>query len=87
MSKAKKIRIDDEARKFHKQWTEKYFFGAHAEKGLCLTCKKSIPAIKEYNLKKHFDKNHKAYRSLVREKRKQKTEKLRKEIFCITVNV
>ena len=87
MSKAKKKRIDEKARKFHKQWTEKFFFVVHVEKGLCLTCKKSIPAMKDYNLKKHFDKNHKAYRPLVREKRTQKTEKLRKEFFCTTVNV
>ena len=56
MSAAKKRRIGDEGRTFQKQWTDKYFFIASAEKTLCLICKKSIPVMKDYNLKRHFEK-------------------------------
>ena len=56
MSAAKKRRIEDEGRTFQKQGTDKYFFIASAEKALCLICKKSIPVMKDYNLKRHFEK-------------------------------
>ena len=32
MSATKKRRVEDEGRTFQEQWTDKYFFGAHAEK-------------------------------------------------------
>ena len=38
--------------------------------------------MKDYNLKKHFEKNHKIYQQLVGEKRTQKIEKLRKEFVA-----
>ena len=79
MSSAKKRRIEDEGRTFQELWIDKYFFIANAEEALCLICKKSIPVMKDYNLKKHFEKNHKTYQLLVGEKRAQKIEKLRKE--------
>ena len=43
--------------------------------------------MKNYNLKRHFEKNHEAYQSLVGEKRTQKIEKLQKEFYCTAVNV
>ena len=64
----------------------KSIFVAHAEKALCLICKKSISVMKDYNLKRHFEKNPKAYQSLVKEKRTPKTEILQKN-FCTAVNV
>ena len=56
MYTTKKRWFDGEARKFQKQWTEKYFFVVHAEKALCLLCKKSIPLMKDFKLKKDFEK-------------------------------
>ena len=44
-------------------------------------CKKSIPVIKDYNLKRHFEKNHEAFKLFVGEKRTEKIEKLQKEFF------
>ena len=82
MRAAKKKRIEDERRTFQKQWTDKYFFIASAEKVLCLICKKSTPVMKDYNLKRHFEKNHKTYQQLVGEKRTQKIEKLQKEFVA-----
>ena len=82
MSAAKKRRIEDEGRMFKKQWTDKYFFIACGEKALCLICKKSIPVMKDYNLKRHSEKNHKTYQQLVGEKRTQKIEKLQKEFVA-----
>ena len=58
------------------------FFIANAEKSLCLICKKSTPVMKDYNLKEHFEKNHKTYQQLVGEKRTQKIEKLQKEFVA-----
>ena len=80
MSATKKRRVEDEGRTFQEQWTNKYFFVAHAEKALCLVCKKSIPVMKDYNLRRHFEKNHEAYQLLIGEKRTQKIEKLKKEM-------
>ena len=57
------------------------FFIANAEKALCLICKKTIPVMKDYNLKRHFEKNHKTYRELVGKKRTQKIE-LQKEFVA-----
>ena len=82
MSAAKKRRIEDEGRTFQKEWTDKYFFIASAEKALCLICKKSIPVMKDYNLKRHFEKYHTTYQQLVGEKTSQKIEKLQKEFVA-----
>ena len=62
--------------------TDKYFFIASAEKALCLIYKKSIPIMKDYNLKRHFEKHYKIYQQLVGEKRTQKIEKLQKEFVA-----
>ena len=75
MSAAKKRRIENEGRTFQKQWTDKYFFIAHAEKVSCLICKKSIPVMKDCNLKRHFEKNHEAFKLFVAEKRTEKIKK------------
>ena len=84
MRAAKKRRIEEEGRTFQEQWTldSQVFFVAHAENALCLICRKSIPVIKDYNLKRHYEKNHEAYQPLVRNKRTQKIEKLRKEFLA-----
>ena len=71
MSATKKRRIEEEGRTFQEQWTVKYFFVAHAENALCLICTKSIPVMKDYNLKRYHEKNHEAYQPLV-EKREHK---------------
>ena len=71
MSAATKRRIENEGRTFQKQWTDKYFFIAHAEKVLCLICKKSLPVMKDYNLKRHFEKIMKLSNCLLK-KREQK---------------
>ena len=82
MSAAEKRRIEDEGRTFQKQWTDKYFFVVHAEKALCLKSKKSIPVMKDYNLRRHFEKNHEAFKLFVGEKRTEKIEKLQKEFLA-----
>ena len=59
------------------------FFVANAENALCLICKNSIPVMKDYNLRRHFEKNHEAHQLLIEEKRAQKIEKLKKEILAL----
>ena len=71
MSATKKRHIEDEGRTFQEQWTDKYFFIANAEKALCLICKKSIPVMKDCNLKRHFEKITKLTNSWL-EKRERK---------------
>ena len=58
------------------------FFVANAENALCLICRKSIPVIKDYNLRRRYEKSHEAYQPLVGKKRTQKIEKLRKEFLA-----
>ena len=81
MSAAKKRQIENKGRTFQKQWTDKYFFIAHAGKVLCLICTKSIPVMKDNNLKRHFEKNHEAFKLLVGEKRTEKIKILQKEFL------
>ena len=38
--------------------------------------------MKDYNFKRHFEKNYEAYQSLVGEKKTQKIEKLKKEFIA-----
>ena len=82
MRAAKKKRIEEGGRTFQKQWAVKYFFVAHAENALCLICKKSISVIKDYNLKRHYQKNHEVFQPPVRKKRTQKIEKLPREFLA-----
>ena len=87
MNAAKKRRIENKGRTFQKQWPEKYFFVGHSEKAVCLVCEKSISVLKDYNLKGHFEKNHKEFEQFVGEKNNGKNRKMKKRILCPTVNV
>ena len=49
---------------------------------MCLIYQKSVSVIKDYNMKRHFEKNHEAYQSRVGEKRTQKIEKLPAEFVA-----
>ena len=56
----KKIKICDQHRFFNNSWVDLYFFVEHKGKPLCLICQKTVAVMKEYNIKWHYDSEHKS---------------------------
>ena len=56
---SKKRKISDEHRTFNESWTYLYFFIENKGKLICLICKKAILTVKEYNVKRHYETEHK----------------------------
>jgi len=56
---SKKHKISDEHRTFNESWTDLYFFITNNGKLLCLICKKTILTVNEYNVKRHYETEHK----------------------------
>ena len=78
---SKKRKIVDERRIFNEAWTNLYFFIEVKEKPLCLICQKSISVVKEYNLKRHYDTEHKTkFDCLEGESRKNKIINLKSSL-------
>lgn len=78
---SRKRKIEEEKRVFNELWTELYFFIEFKGKPLCLICQKSISAVKEYNLKRHYDTEHKAkFDCLEGEIRKRKISTLKSSL-------
>ncbi|KAM8972164.1 general transcription factor II-I repeat domain-containing protein 2-like [Pelodytes ibericus] len=75
---SRKRKIDSECRIFKEQWTYDYFFMQYKEKAVCLICQNIVSVFKEYNLRRHYDTQHKdKYDCLVGEVRKDKILKLK----------
>lgn len=55
----KKRSIEEKHRNFQEKLELQYFSVQNKNKILCLICKNSISVAKEYNLKSHYDTNHK----------------------------
>jgi len=79
---SKKRRVEEENRTFQEKWTQEYFVIEQDGKPLCLICKQKIAVVKEYNLKRHYETNHKTYDQFVGDQRKQKVESLRKGLIA-----
>jgi len=56
----KKRKICDEHRFFNNSWVDLYFFVEYKGKPLCLICRKTVAVMKEYNIKRHYDSEHKS---------------------------
>lgn len=70
---SKKRKLIEENRVFNDAWTDLYFFVNCNEKPLCLICQKTLAIQKEYNVKRHYDTEHKAkFACLVGDARKKK---------------
>ena len=54
----KKRKVSEENRIFQEKWTELYLFVSVNQKPVCLVCHESLSAMKEYNLKRHYDTKH-----------------------------
>ncbi|CAH1634822.1 unnamed protein product [Spodoptera littoralis] len=81
MKKKKKRKVIEENRVFNDAWTDLYFFVNCNGKPLCLICQKTIAMQKEYNLKRHYDTEHKVkFACLVGESRKTKINALKSSV-------
>jgi len=52
----KEGKVGDENRSFNEKWKFDYFFTVVKDKAVCLLC--SISVLKQYNLKRHYEKMH-----------------------------
>lgn len=57
---SQKRKVDSECRVFKTKLEIAYFFMEWKGKPLCLICNQTIAVCKEFNLKRHYDTNHKA---------------------------
>ena len=57
---SQKRKIDSECRVFQSKWEIAYFFIEWKGKPLCLICNQTVAVCKEFNLKRHYDTNHKS---------------------------
>ncbi|XP_073432233.1 general transcription factor II-I repeat domain-containing protein 2-like [Dendrobates tinctorius] len=75
---SRKRKIDSECRIFKEQWTYDYFFMQYKERAVCLICQNIVSVFKEYNLRRHYQTQHKdKYDCLVGEVRKDQILKLK----------
>jgi hypothetical protein len=78
---SKKRKLLEENRVFNDAWTDLYFFIDCKGKPLCLICQKTIAVQKEYNLKRHYDSEHKTkFAFLVGDLRKHKINALKSSV-------
>lgn len=78
---SKKRKLFEENRVFNDAWTDLYFFINYNGKPLCLICQKTIAIQKEYNVKRHYDTEHKAkFACLVGDLRKNKISALKSSV-------
>ena len=45
-------------RTFNEQWTDNYIFIEHKSMSVCLICTETVACLKEYNMRRHYDKKH-----------------------------
>ena len=57
--KSNKRKINEEGQKFQEKWELNYFCIYIKNKILCMICNDTISVAKEYNIKRHYDTNHK----------------------------
>ncbi|XP_044295006.1 general transcription factor II-I repeat domain-containing protein 2A-like [Varanus komodoensis] len=75
---SRKRKIDSECRLFQEQWTYDYFFMQSKERAVCLICQNSVSVFKVYNLRRHYETQHKdKYDCLVGQARKDKLLELK----------
>uniref|UniRef100_A0A672FRL1 SPIN-DOC-like zinc-finger domain-containing protein n=1 Tax=Salarias fasciatus TaxID=181472 RepID=A0A672FRL1_SALFA len=66
-------------RKKRYKWTKAYFVVPHgSDKVMCLICKQVNAMLKDFNIKRHYDTNHKTYDKFTTEERTSKLEQLKR---------
>ena len=69
--------VTEENRKFNDEWRGEYLFTSVNNKAVCLICQSSIARTKNYDIKRHFEKNRgEKYDKYIIEERKQLSDKL-----------
>uniref|UniRef100_UPI0037E99D8B general transcription factor II-I repeat domain-containing protein 2-like n=1 Tax=Semicossyphus pulcher TaxID=241346 RepID=UPI0037E99D8B len=75
----KKRCFGEEKRRFEDKWTKAYFVVPHgSDKVMCLICKQVNAMLKDFNIKRHYNTNHKTYDKLTGEERTSKLEQLKR---------
>uniref|UniRef100_UPI0037E96EB7 general transcription factor II-I repeat domain-containing protein 2-like n=1 Tax=Semicossyphus pulcher TaxID=241346 RepID=UPI0037E96EB7 len=75
----KKRCFGEEKRRFQDKWTKAYFVVPHgSDKVMCLICKQVNAMLKDFNIKRHYNTNHKTYDKLTGEERTSKLEQLKR---------
>jgi hypothetical protein len=75
---SKKRKVCDEGRVLKEVWTSEYFFIKSDGKPVCLICQRKVSVMKEYNIKRHYESEHKGeFDCLTGELRKRKINNLK----------
>ena len=61
METSKKGKLANEGRVFYKKWLENYFLKENNDKPLCLVYMQVIDVMKEYNVKRRYETQHKMH--------------------------
>ena len=61
METSKKRKLANEGRVYNEKWLENYFMMENNGKPLCLVCMQVIEVMKEYNVKRRFETQHKMH--------------------------
>jgi hypothetical protein len=56
---SKNRKVCDEDRVFKEDWNSEYFFIESDGKPVCLICQRTVFVMKEYNIKIHYESEHK----------------------------
>ncbi|KAE8749157.1 hypothetical protein FOCC_FOCC004064 [Frankliniella occidentalis] len=78
-------KVDRENRSFQIRWEEEYFFtlDVEADKPVCLVCRELCSVKKEFNLKRHYTRQHEAeYKNLKPDERVAKVFTLKTEFLA-----
>ena len=59
METSKKRKLAKEDRVFNEKWLQNYFMMQKNGEPLCLVCMQVIDVMKEYNVKRHYETQHK----------------------------
>lgn len=88
---SKKRSIKDEHRVIQEKWKNLYFFCDINGKPTCLICNQQIAVPKEYNVRRHYDKNHaqvyKKYSGKARDDKVEELEQSQKQQQSLFKNV
>ena len=77
-SSVKKRKVDIEHRTFNPAWKEIYFFIERFGQAQCLICLKTVAVLKEFNMRRHWEAEHRAsnFASMSSAKRKDAIDRL-----------
>jgi hypothetical protein len=79
---SKKWEVCYEGRVFKEDWTSEYFFIESDAKQVCLICQRMVSAMKEYNIKRHYESKHKGkFDCLTGELRKRKFSNMKASLI------